>query len=277
MTAYLARRVLHALLVLLIVTLVAFLLIHLVPGDPIRIMLGAQAPPAAVERVRHQLGLDRSLLPEQFVIVRRPRRRSGDLRRRRSSCSGPLSVVSASGSARASSCSATARSSSLLARGPARDLSRRSAATGSPDHGIRLVAHGRVRDAAVLARADARRRCSASTSGWFPVSGYGTGFLGHLDDLTLPAITIGLFLAPMLIRTLRSSLIETLSDRLHRGRARARASGGARGRQARAAQRADRDDHDPRGQHRLPDRRQRRGRERLRHPRPRLAARRRRS
>ena len=44
--------------------------------------------------------------------------------------------------------------------------------------------------------------------GWFPVSGYGTGFLGHLHHLTLPALTIGLFLASMLIRSLRTSLID---------------------------------------------------------------------
>ena len=61
MIGYLARRGLHAVLVLFIVTLVAFLLIHLVPGDPVRIMLGAHAPPSAVAQVRHQLGLDRSL------------------------------------------------------------------------------------------------------------------------------------------------------------------------------------------------------------------------
>ena len=47
MTAYLVRRLLHAVLVLAILTLVAFMLIHLVPGDPVRIMLGAHAPPAA--------------------------------------------------------------------------------------------------------------------------------------------------------------------------------------------------------------------------------------
>ena len=47
--------------------------------------------------------------------------------------------------------------------------------------------------------------------GLLPVSGYGTGFFGHLESLTLPAITIGIYLAPLIIRTLRSSLIETLS------------------------------------------------------------------
>jgi peptide/nickel transport system permease protein len=46
--------------------------------------------------------------------------------------------------------------------------------------------------------------------GWLPVSGYGRGFVGHVESLTLPSLTIGLFLASMLIRTLRSSMIEIL-------------------------------------------------------------------
>jgi peptide/nickel transport system permease protein len=48
--------------------------------------------------------------------------------------------------------------------------------------------------------------------GIFPVSGYGSGFVGHVRSLTLPAVTIGLFLTSMLVRSLRSSLIEVLSE-----------------------------------------------------------------
>jgi len=44
--------------------------------------------------------------------------------------------------------------------------------------------------------------------GWFPVSGYGNGFVGHVHSLTLPSLTIGLFLASMLTRSLRASLID---------------------------------------------------------------------
>ena len=44
-----------------------------------------------------------------------------------------------------------------------------------------------------------------------PVSGYGSGFFGHLKSLTLPAITSPSISRPLVIRTLRSSLIETLT------------------------------------------------------------------
>jgi len=43
-----------------------------------------------------------------------------------------------------------------------------------------------------------------------PTSGYGEGFTGHLRGLTLPAVTVGLYLAPILLRTLRVGIIETL-------------------------------------------------------------------
>ncbi len=46
--------------------------------------------------------------------------------------------------------------------------------------------------------------------GWLPPSGYGTSFLGHLRGLTLPALTLAISLSPLLIRVLRSSLIDTL-------------------------------------------------------------------
>src|SRR5207237_6864294 len=46
---------------------------------------------------------------------------------------------------------------------------------------------------------------------FFPVAGYGDGFFGHLRSLTLPAVTVGVYLAPLVIRTLRSSLNETLA------------------------------------------------------------------
>jgi peptide/nickel transport system permease protein len=55
----------------------------------------------------------------------------------------------------------------------------------------------------------------------FRVSGYGSSASSRLLDLTLPALTIGLYLAPLLVRTLRGSLIEVLaSDYIEAARAR---------------------------------------------------------
>lgn len=47
--------------------------------------------------------------------------------------------------------------------------------------------------------------------GIFPTSGLGEGFASLVLSLTLPAVTIGFYLAPVLLRSLRASLIETLA------------------------------------------------------------------
>ena len=66
MGAFLVRRSAGLLLVLFSVSLLTFLALHLVPGDPIRLMVGPYASQQEVEELRHELGLDRSL-PVQYV------------------------------------------------------------------------------------------------------------------------------------------------------------------------------------------------------------------
>ncbi|HTA23218.1 MAG TPA: nickel ABC transporter permease [Terriglobales bacterium] len=58
MLRYLALRALYTLPVVWLVVSLVFLLIHLVPGDPILQMLGEGAPAADVEAARHLYGLD---------------------------------------------------------------------------------------------------------------------------------------------------------------------------------------------------------------------------
>ena len=67
MASYIIRRLLGVIPVLVLVAIAAFLLIHLVPGDPAMVMLGNDATPQQIQQLRTQLGLDRSL-PEQFVL-----------------------------------------------------------------------------------------------------------------------------------------------------------------------------------------------------------------
>ena len=60
MIRYLLERLAYTVLVLLVVSLVAFLLMHL-SGDPALTAAPPDAPPAQVEEVRRTLGLDRPL------------------------------------------------------------------------------------------------------------------------------------------------------------------------------------------------------------------------
>lgn len=66
MTVYLYQRFLGLLIVLLGVSAVTFAMIHMVPGDPVMLLLGDQATADDIARLRSQLGLDRPL-PEQYV------------------------------------------------------------------------------------------------------------------------------------------------------------------------------------------------------------------
>jgi peptide/nickel transport system permease protein len=60
--SYLIQRLFLTLIVLLGVTFVVFLIIHLVPGDPARVILGVQANEQNVAALRERLGLNRPFL-----------------------------------------------------------------------------------------------------------------------------------------------------------------------------------------------------------------------
>jgi peptide/nickel transport system permease protein len=63
---YILQRLFFALLVLVGVTFVVFMIIHLVPGDPARVILGAYAPDENVAALRERLGLNRPFF-EQYM------------------------------------------------------------------------------------------------------------------------------------------------------------------------------------------------------------------
>ncbi len=66
MTGYLIRRLTQTLPIALFVCTLVFSLIHLIPGDPVEMMLGEGAQRSEVEQLRQELGLDRPLAG-QFV------------------------------------------------------------------------------------------------------------------------------------------------------------------------------------------------------------------
>jgi peptide/nickel transport system permease protein len=64
--AFVLRRVLLTIPTLFVMSVIVFLIIRLVPGDPVRTMLGFRATDGNVAELRRQLGLDRSLF-DQYV------------------------------------------------------------------------------------------------------------------------------------------------------------------------------------------------------------------
>jgi ABC-type dipeptide/oligopeptide/nickel transport system permease component len=63
---YIARRLVSAIPTLLGVSLIVFLMVRLLPGDPARVIAGLLASETDVERIRHDLGLDQPA-PLQYV------------------------------------------------------------------------------------------------------------------------------------------------------------------------------------------------------------------
>jgi peptide/nickel transport system permease protein len=203
MLRFLGLRVLHSVPVIIGITLAAFVLIHAVPGDPIRIMLGGKASQEHIDEVEHQLGIDRPL-PEQYIdfITGVPQGDLGEsiiLRRPVSSVVGerlgPTVLLL--------TYAALIASIIALPLGIASAL-RRNRIT---DHLIRLLTLIAFAMPAFWLGLILIRNLSLNL-GLFPVAGYGEGFLDHLYHLTLPALTIGLFLAAMLVRSLRSNLVD---------------------------------------------------------------------
>jgi peptide/nickel transport system permease protein len=73
-TTYIFRRILQALIVLVLVTILVFFVMRLLPGDPLLIYIGQQSsvsamPPEQVEVLRHQFGLDQNLAVQYFSWI----------------------------------------------------------------------------------------------------------------------------------------------------------------------------------------------------------------
>lgn len=66
MRDFLIKRILQAVGVVLCISAITFFVLNIVPGDPVRIMMGDMADEQTIEQVRHNMGLDRPV-PEQYI------------------------------------------------------------------------------------------------------------------------------------------------------------------------------------------------------------------
>ncbi|MGE1102253.1 ABC transporter permease [Peribacillus simplex] len=66
---FLVRRLLLTIPILFLVSVLTFSLIHLIPGDPARVILGQEATPEAYESLRTELGLDKPIVVQYFTWV----------------------------------------------------------------------------------------------------------------------------------------------------------------------------------------------------------------
>ncbi len=216
MSEYVVRRIFQAIPVLIGITLTTFILIHLVPGDPARIVLGAQATPKAVATLHSQLGLDQSLFTQYVNFVTGALTLDfGDSIIQKTSI-GPIlgERIPVTGFLLLYSVAIAIAVAVPLAVLSALKKNR------PTDHAIRLFSMVTFAMPSFLLGLLLILLFGLQL-GWLPTSGYGEGFTGHLRSLTLPAVTVGLYLAPILLRTLRVGIIETLdTEFIEAGRAR---------------------------------------------------------
>ncbi|MEQ1769294.1 MAG: ABC transporter permease [Devosia sp.] len=205
MLRYLGRRALYALPVIVGVGLITFLLIRLTPGDPVRVMLGNTATPDSIAFWREYYRLDDPIWVQFLSYVGRVFSlnfgNSIQMRAPVSVIVFPRLLVSLS----------LILYIVLIALLIAVPLAVYSAvkANRTPDHVVKTAMMLSFAMPAFWVGITFVQ-IFAIRLGWFPASGTREGFFPYLWSLTLPAITGGLFLAPVLIRTLRVSMIESL-------------------------------------------------------------------
>ena len=199
------QRLLHLLPVLLGISIVSFLLVQLIPGDPVRLMLGARAPDDVVAAVRARYGLDQPLLQQYLTYLENLfqgdlgqsivyRKQVGELIMERLPRTLFLAIYVVC---------ITIPSTIFLAITAARHQGRKidHIITTSAVFGITIP---------VFWLGIMMARLFGVEFGWFPVSGYGNNFFGHLHHLFLPALSTAIWMVPVLVRNLRSAILEQM-------------------------------------------------------------------
>lgn len=213
---YLFFSLLRALPVLVGVTLFTFVAIQFVPGDPVRIMAHGRISDAEVAEIYERLGMNRPLVVQYVSSLGRAL--TGDLGESIIQ-HAPVSQLVAEKVAPTMWLLGMGTLFSILIAVP---LSLLSAAYKN-----RLLDHG-VRAASMIGFAMPPFWVGlllvlffGLELSWLPISGYGSGITGHLVHMILPGLTIALFLAPILIQSLRASLLDVLvADHIEVARAR---------------------------------------------------------
>lgn len=207
MIRYISGRLFQTLPVLFGVSVVVFLLVRFIPGNPATSILGSRATPELVARVRDQFGLDLPVWEQYWQFLGRAiqgdfgisffyQESVSTLVLQRLPVTIELILLAALMSLILSIPFATL---AALKKDTTADHITRlvfAAALGIPSFWLGLVL-------ALLLSVQIRI---------FPSSGQGSGGLDTLWHLTLPAFTIALSISPMLVRALRSSLIEVMAS-----------------------------------------------------------------
>jgi peptide/nickel transport system permease protein len=210
MQIYLMKRVLSIIPVLIIVSIIVFTLIHLIPGDPARTILGQEASGEQIENLREEMGLNKSIVTQYFVWITGIFK--GDLGTSYFS-NQPVSEILFQYLGATLSLAIYAQILALVIAIPLGILAARKKGTiidqiltSASLFGISLPSFLSglflVMIFGVLLK-------------WLPVAGYkplDQGIIEHIKYLTLPAVSLGLLQAALITRMTRSSMLEILGQ-----------------------------------------------------------------
>jgi peptide/nickel transport system permease protein len=200
---YLGKRIGQLIPILIGITVVAFILIRLVPGDPASLILGDHYTPQAAAAVNHDLGLDESLPAQYWRFL----------------------THSLSGNLGTSYFYHDAVSHELAVRTPPTIFlilfaGLLTVAIAIPLGTLSGLRQGGIIDNAARVFFLVGYALPGFLIGvllilWlgvkvpvFPIQGYGSGFAGHVSHLFLPAITLAIPFSTVLIRSLRATVID---------------------------------------------------------------------
>ena len=200
MAAYLIRRLIQSALILLGVSFITFLLLYVLPADPVRQIAGRSATAQTVANIREQLGLDQPFVVQYLRYLNGLVR--GDMGRSYLQKTEVASLIAARLPA----------SLLLMAGGIVCEL-----VLGLTMGVIAAIRRGRALDQSLMIGSFVAVSAPqfvvallllyvfAVRLGWFPIGGYGT-----FAHLVLPALTLGLLGSGWYSRMMRSSMVDVL-------------------------------------------------------------------
>ncbi|MHB0952154.1 MAG: ABC transporter permease [Allorhizobium sp.] len=197
------RRLFQLSGVLIGISVVTFLLLHLAPGDPARLLAGARATPETIAAIRSEYGLDQPLWRQYATyFVNLLGGNIGQSLRFQRSVSELIAqfmwpTLFLTGYVMVLAVPTTVALAIASARKPG----------SAADQAIRIIGIVGL-TIPVFWLGIMMSRFFGVALGWFPVSGYGDGFTGHLHHLFLPAVSTAIWLVPVLTQSLRAALIE---------------------------------------------------------------------
>jgi len=189
------------------ISVITFILVRLIPGDPARNILGTRATPTALANIRAQYGLDQPMWLQYFYFLKNLGK--GEMGKSILYKIDVLPLIAT----RIEPTIALVLTSvilSILIAVPMSAIAARNAGR-APDHAVRVISTFGIGFPPFWLGLMLIILFSVEL-GILPVSGYGTTLGDKLSHLILPALTVALSLSTVLTRSLRSAMIESLKS-----------------------------------------------------------------